>query len=171
MKRALEGFADYNDMADRAMLAILDGLAPERREEPTGAYFGSLHGTVAHMAWAGALWLKRFSSFGDWSACAAWADADLAARKDGAKADWGQARALLAETDGALGLLVTQIGEAELYRRVRYATTDGTELERTLWHLVMHALNHGTHHRGEISAMLDRMGVENDFNSLVEYVE
>ncbi|MBP7096692.1 MAG: DinB family protein [Spirochaetia bacterium] len=170
MKEVFERFADYNAQANAAMLGILDALPEGKVDENAGLYFGGLHGTVAHLAWAGALWLKRFSTFGDWAACRAWADADLAALKDGAKADWGKARSLLAGTGEGLKELAAQIAPADYPRRVRYTTTDGQELERTLWHLIMQVLNHGTHHRGEISATLDRMGVENDFNSFVSYV-
>jgi uncharacterized damage-inducible protein DinB len=34
--------------------------------------------------------------------------------------------------------------------------------------IVMHVLNHQTHHRGAISQILDRNGVENDFSNLMQ---
>lgn len=170
MKELLEGLAEYNAKADLAMLAILDGLPAAKLDAETGTYFKSLHGTVAHLAWAGALWLRRFASFGEWKATKnAFGGRELDALKAEAKADWKAARALLVEGDAALRSLVAEIAEGEFGKRVAYKTTDGTPLERTLWHALVQVLNHGTHHRGEISAMLDRAGVENDYNSFVSY--
>ncbi len=170
MKAMIAALAEYNEMADRAMLEILDGLDPGALDAETGTYFKSLHGTVAHLAWAGALWLRRFASFGEWKAAkGSFGGRELDALKAEAKADWKAARALLVEGDAALRALVAEIPEGEFGKRVAYKTTDGTPLERTLWHALVQVLNHGTHHRGEISAMLDRAGVENDFNSFVSY--
>jgi uncharacterized damage-inducible protein DinB len=170
MKDVLEALAEYNAKADLAMLGILDGLPAGRLDEETGTYFRTLHGTVAHLAWAGALWLRRFASFGDWkTAKAAFAGRGLDALKAEAKADWKAARALLVESDGHLRALVAEIGDGELRRRAAYKTTEGEPRERMVWHALVQVLNHGTHHRGEVSATLDRMGVANDFNSFVDY--
>ncbi|HAE22937.1 MAG TPA: hypothetical protein DCG47_11510, partial [Spirochaetaceae bacterium] len=135
-------------------------------------YFKSIDGIAEHMAWAQALWLKRFASFGRY-ACLE--DSPLLARsldelKAELKGDSEGLRSLLRDTSDLLARFIDELPEEEFERRVRYRTTDGNELERTFWHTIMQVLNHGTHHRGELSAILDMNGVKNDLNSFVSYM-
>jgi len=58
-----------------------------------------------------------------------------------------------------------------LGNRMKYKNYKGEELERPYWNLVFHILNHGTHHRGEISALLDQGGVANDFSGFNLYTK
>jgi uncharacterized damage-inducible protein DinB len=64
-----------------------------------------------------------------------------------------------------------ELDEASLGTRVTFKNFKGEELERPYWNLVFHILNHGTHHRGEISALLDRKGVANDFSGFNLYTK
>ena len=45
-----------------------------------------------------------------------------------------------------------------------------TEVKKSRYHLIMHELNHNTHHRGEISALLNQMGYDNDYSNLITIV-
>ncbi|HAE23395.1 MAG TPA: hypothetical protein DCG47_13910, partial [Spirochaetaceae bacterium] len=64
MKEVLAAMAAYNAKAFDALLDILATLSSPLRAKDTGAYFKSIDGIAEHMAWAQALWLKRFASFG-----------------------------------------------------------------------------------------------------------
>ena len=43
-------------------------------------------------------------------------------------------------------------------------------IKKPIYHIIMHELNHSTHHRGEISAMLDMMGYVNDYSNLITII-
>ena len=43
-------------------------------------------------------------------------------------------------------------------------------IKKPRYHLIMHALNHSTHHRGEISVMLDQMEYKNDYSNLMTII-
>jgi uncharacterized damage-inducible protein DinB len=172
MKDVLIPMADYNAKAMDAALAAIAKAPAGLAAKDVGAYFKSLDGIVEHMAWAQVLWLKRFAGFGSFPSLAS---SELVARPlDDTKREVtgkpAAAAALLRESAALLARFVAELPEAELGRRVRYTTTDGKELERTFWHAVFQVLNHGTHHRGEISVILDMNGAANDFNSFVSYV-
>jgi uncharacterized damage-inducible protein DinB len=172
MKEVLAAMAAYNAKAFDAVLDILAAIPSPLRSKDTGAYFKSIDGITEHMAWAQALWLQRFAAFGSY-ACLE--QSPLVAKpldelKAELKGDSGRLSALLRDTSGLLARFIGELPEAEFDRRVRYRTTDGNELERTFWHAIMQVLNHGTHHRGELSAILDMNGVKNDFNSFVSYM-
>lgn len=172
MKRMLEDIADYNAQAMEAMLAVLDRAPASLLSRDVGVYYKSVDGIVEHMAWAAALWLKRFAGFGSYPCLES---SPLVARpmdelRAEAKGDRARAAALLRESAALLLRFASELPEAEFERRVRYRATDGQELERLMGHALFQVLNHGTHHRGEVSAILDMNGVPNDFNSFVTYM-
>ena len=50
------------------------------------------------------------------------------------------------------------LSDADLNGIVRYAIPGGIVRERTLWHCLLHVVNHGTQHRSEAAVMLTRLG-------------
>ena len=44
-------------------------------------------------------------------------------------------------------------------REVHYTSLAGLSFQTPLWQIVLHVVNHGTHHRGQVSGFLRRMGV------------
>ena len=67
--------------------------------------------------------------------------------------------------------IARELQEDQLGRRFVYKNYKGEELEREYWAMIVHILNHATHHRGEISALLDRRGVANDFSGFTTYIK
>ena len=50
---------------------------------------------------------------------------------------------------------------------IRYKNFKGEDQEQALWKPLLHWFNHQTHHRGQISVLLDLVGVNNDYSSLL----
>ncbi len=172
MKEVLEKMAHYNAKAGDAMLELLAKAPSDIAAKDVGAYFKSIDGITEHMAWAVVLWLKRFAGFGTYACLATSALVAKPLDEIGSetKGNREKTASLFREANELLSRFVSELPSGDFGRRVRYRTTDGNELERTLWHTVFQVLNHGTHHRGEISAILDMNGVANDFNSFVTYM-
>jgi uncharacterized damage-inducible protein DinB len=42
--------------------------------------------------------------------------------------------------------------------QVAYATMEGTPCQQPLWQVILHVVNHGTHHRGQVSGFLRTLG-------------
>ncbi len=172
MKEILQRMAEYNAKAAEAMLAIIDKAPAGLRSRDVGVYYKSIDGTVEHMAWAIVLWLKRFASFGSYPVLgsSALVSRPLDETKTAVSGDSAKVAALLVEASALLRRFIDEVPDSELERRVSYRTTDGKELVRTYWHTIFQVLGHGTHHRGEISAVLDQNGVANDFNGFISYM-
>jgi len=172
MKQVLQRMAEYNAKAMEAMLEVLERAPADLRGKDVGVYFKSIDGIVEHMAWAIVLWLKRYASFGSYPCLQ---ESELVTRpldaiRDEVKGNRVKTAALLRDADSLLARFVDELPVLEFERRVQYQTTDGQPFERTFWHTIMQVLNHGTHHRGEISAILDMNGVSNDFNGFTTYM-
>ena len=53
---------------------------------------------------------------------------------------------------------VLQIDENKLENLIEYRTTEESEKSLQLAYILSHTVNHGTHHRGQISAALTQFG-------------
>jgi uncharacterized damage-inducible protein DinB len=172
MKQVLQRMAEYNGKSADALLAIIEKAPADLRTKDVGLFYKSIDGTVEHMAWAFALWLKRFSGFGSYPCLAAGGMLSRPLEEIGAeiKSDSVKATALLREANALIEQFVNELPVVEFERRVSYRGNDGKVLERTMWHAIFHVLNHGTHHRGEISAVLDQNGIANDCSGFSLYI-
>jgi len=50
---------------------------------------------------------------------------------------------------------------------IRYRTTAGVPCEHPLWWAVSHFLNHQTHHRGQVTALLSQLGRDYGVTDLI----
>ena len=172
MKQVLQRMAEYNIKASEALLAIIDKAPLDLSSKEAGIYYKSIDGTIEHTAWASVLWLKRFSGFGSYpclesSPLLARPLDELTAEMKGNET---RSIAVLRESGALLARFIDELPVPEFERRVSYTTSDGKTLERTMWHAIFHVLNHATHHRGEISAVLDQNGVSNDYSGFSLYI-
>lgn len=172
MKQVLQRMAEYNIKASDALLAVIEKAPAELPAKEVGLYYKSIDATIEHVAWAFVLWLKRFSGFGTYpclesNPMVAGNPADAAAAMKGNR---DKAIATLREAGALMARFIDELPVTEFERRVTYQTADGTTLERTMWHAIFHVLNHATHHRGEISAVLDQHGIANDCSGFSLYI-
>ncbi len=172
MKQVLQRMAEYNIKASDALLAAIEKAPAELPSKEVGLYYKSIDGTVEHIAWAFILWLKRFSGFGTYP-CLVSNPLVTGKLEDAAaamKGDRVKAIATLREAGALMARFVDELPVTEFERRVTYQAVDGKTLERMMWHAIFHVLNHATHHRGEISAVLDQHGVTNDCSGFSLYI-
>ncbi len=71
------------------------------------------------------------------------------------------------QVDEAIVELIESLTEEEISTRVTYTTYRGDEMEKVVYHMLMHMFNHETHHRGTVSVLLDQMSVENDYSGMI----
>jgi len=170
MKMLVE-ITDYNAKVNAALVAILSALPAAELAADRKVYYKSLLGTFQHLAMAEFTWLARLRELAPAPALSA--SALLARESDELRAESGASlaacAALSAEVDGLFAAYAAGLDEAGLEKRISYTAMSGEKLERSVRHIVFHVMNHGTHHRGEISAMLDQAGVKNDFSGFNRY--
>jgi uncharacterized damage-inducible protein DinB len=53
---------------------------------------------------------------------------------------------------------VESVNDERLGSTIHYRTTSGKQHQNTLWHLMVHLVNHGTQHRSEAATMLTKFG-------------
>lgn len=149
MKQHFMMFAAYNAWANERVYEAASALGPEEQNRDTGAFFGSLIGTLNHVLVADRIWLKRFTGEGDAPASL---DAVL-------YPEFGGLRAARAAEDGRIVRWVGSLTEKALAGRFTYMTvTDMRTVSQRIAPALDHFFNHQTHHRGQAHTILTMLG-------------
>jgi uncharacterized damage-inducible protein DinB len=148
----LRTMARYNRWQNRSHIAVADALGDEARRLERGAFFGSIHRTMSHLLWGDRMWMSRFDGLDrpeaknpaeGSNAYEIWDDLKREREvMDDAILDWAGR-----ETQERLD------GDLTWYSGILKADTS-----KPFGMLAVHFFNHGTHHRGQIHAMLTAAG-------------
>jgi uncharacterized damage-inducible protein DinB len=173
MKKILAQMADYNAKANAALLEILAKLPEPLVKADQKVFYKSLLGTFQHLVLAEVSWLRRYREFfrNEALESSALLGRDLAELKAESGASLAACARLGSEVDALFVAFAAGLDEADLEKRVRYSNSKGEALEREYWQTIVQVLNHGTHHRGEISALLDQNGIANDLSGFTLYAK
>ncbi len=145
--------ARYNRWQNESLYGAANRLSEAERRRDRGAFFGSIHATLAHLVWADRLWLARFeqtppptptmaeglAAFPTWPSLQ---DARVAC--DAEIVRWADALT----PDGLAGDLTY------------YSMSAHREISGLRWVFVAHFFNHQTHHRGQAHCLLTQCGLK-----------
>jgi uncharacterized damage-inducible protein DinB len=154
--------AEYNRWMNQRLYAAAATLPHEALAQDRGAFFGSILGTLNHLAVADILWLHRFDAPGHWDRLRE--ALDWLPRPDGLRDTLGADLETLAALRERLDALIVAWGDElkfnDLDRVLVYRNTDGESMQRQVGPLLSHYFNHQTHHRGQATALLFQAGVD-----------
>lgn len=152
--------ARYNAWQNRQLMDLLKGMDDEGLRKDRGAFFGSIFGTLNHLLWADMLWMNRFDP--RIPAPAAGSD-HLAVTPTFAV--WTAERFRL---DGAFRMWADTLRTIDLKGVVSwYAVTAQREMQASREVCVVQLINHQTHHRGQVHAMMTATGLKAPVSDLV----
>lgn len=171
MKDVMEAVAKYNQGVNVNLIETLDKAGSAILTKETGTYYKTVLGTIQHCFWYEVSWLKRLKALGNYhSLQAAVLSEELDALKANVGDDWNKLSDLMKEIDSLFVSFVKEVNPEDLGKTIKFKNYRGEDQERIAWHTIFHVLNHYTHHRGEISGALDRMGVSNDYAGFFKYL-
>lgn len=145
-KETLLALWDYDTWANEHIFAAAAALPPEALHQPLASGHDTLIGTLWHIVGAAETWRVRAETGHDPVEASDFGIPDLATLTARARAEAVAMRAFL-----------EALPEALLAEPMRY-TTEGVVRERPRWLVLVHLVNHGTHHRGELAAALTALG-------------
>ncbi|MED5618250.1 DinB family protein [Ideonella sp. BN130291] len=142
--------ARYNAWATRRLLVDhIAALPDELYRRDAGLFFKSIHGTLNHLLVGEQLvWFSRFAE-GVSPRIALDTEAEPDRERLAQRLIDGSARWLP---------LIEAMDEALFTSTLRYTSTRGVPTALPFGATLAHVFNHGTHHRGQISAALTAMG-------------
>ena len=139
---------DYNYWATQRILRAARGLTETEFLTPTALSWGSVRDVLAHTLSAEWIWRTRCQE-----------GRSPAALLD--PAEFPTLGALVerwAVEERTMRAYVASLDSATLAQPIAYRSTGGSALSNTLWHILVHVVNHGTYHRGETAALLTGLG-------------
>jgi len=145
MKAHLLTLARYNLWATRRLFESVDTLADADYRRDVGLFFGSVHGTLNHLlVGEHRLWFPRFA---EGLSPRVQLDAEV-------EPDRVVLRRRLLDGAAAWGPLIESWDETRFDGELRYARMNGEPVVLPFAATLAHVFNHGTHHRGQVTAAL-----------------
>jgi uncharacterized damage-inducible protein DinB len=141
--------ASYNVWATKRLLKACEPLTEEQYRRDVGLFFKSIHSTLNHLlVGEHLLWYPRFAK-----GISPKLTLDMEAEPD-------RERLAQALRGGAANWLpLIESWPAERFEgKLAYTTTNGQALSLPFAATLAHVFNHGTHHRGQITAALTVLG-------------
>ena len=139
--------SDYQQWANDRLFAALGGIDNALLQSPQGLFFGTIHHTVDHIMLVNRLWLGRLRS--------EITEVDF---QQITYPDWNQLIEATQRQAEELTLWLEACTEDWFDGQLDYVSSEGEARSMWMRDVLTHMMNHQTHHRGQISAVITRLG-------------
>lgn len=143
----LSRYVNYNVWANKAIADFLADKDASLLDKEIVSSFTSIRKTIFHIADGQYIWLARLGG----SSPTEWPSKYMKPE---------EAVGAMVNTAMALALLCEERGEDFWTDVVTYTTMDGAEHSNTVGDIMMHLMNHGTFHRGQLITLFRQVGFE-----------
>ncbi|MBD9562484.1 DinB family protein [Pseudomonas sp. PDM09] len=154
--------ATYNEWMSAKVYEAARGLSDEVLSADRKAFFGSILGTLNHLAVGDTIWLKRFAKHPT-NHLALEPVRQLPDLKSLDQLLFSNIRELSAYREWLDRIIIKwaqSITESDLDSPFNYANMKGVVSAKDFYSLVMHFFNHQTHHRGQVTTLFSQAGVD-----------
>ncbi|MBK5543632.1 DinB family protein [Pseudomonas sp. TH04] len=154
--------ATYNQWMNRKLYDAASTLTDAQLAADRHAFFGSILGTLNHLALGDTVWLKRFAQHPAGFAALA-PLSSVAMPGDLKQVAFGTLRELSDRRAWLDQLIIDwahSLREPELDHRLHYHNMRGMPADKPFFSLLVHFFNHQTHHRGQATTLLTQAGVD-----------
>ena len=149
---------DYNAWANRRSLSAAEKLTAEQFTKPMGSSFSSVRDTLAHIYGAEWIWLERFQGH-----------SPSALPNVSQFPDVQTLRETWLVNEERLLAFVAELSQSDLDRQLEYKTLKYGVYSNPLWQSMLHVVNHGTYHRGQVTTLLRQHGVQSILLDLMHF--
>ena len=157
-KELLARHFEYSLWASLKIVEAAEKLSREAVEKDRGNSFGGILGTLTHIFQADRVWLKRFEGDPYFTIAQAGDSYDLAKLKS----DWP---AVIA----AFTAWIRAQDDAKFEERLFWRNVRGEDKTEVMYKILLHIVNHGSYHRGQVITMIKQAGGEVVSTDLVYY--
>ena len=173
MKNLFQALAKYNGSVNQSVLELLEPLKKDQVMMKTKAFYPSIFETLLHILIADLNWLKRYrDTFKENKALGSSKLLSLEEKylRTEFESDYRKLFQYRKDVDEMIIRFINELGENQLNSIIRYKSYKGEAMEKESWKTILHWFNHQTHHRGQVSVLLDLIGIDHDYSSLVSRI-
>ncbi len=138
---------DYTRWASGRLTEAAAKLSPEELTRDFGTADKHVLGTLVHVFAADRIWMARIAG----SVPARFIDLERDMHLSVLQNDWPP---LLDQWTA----WISGLSDAAIAANIAYKDIKGNAYETPAWQIILHVVNHGTHHRGQVSGFLRAMG-------------
>lgn len=169
MLNAINYYAHCNHEINTTMVGIIKNADNHLFSVPIEGYYKSINAILDHYFIADTVWLKAFRQARDSSIF----DTPIML----VDRNWGELQfkdidsfaIARSELDGIMISYMKELKPEDLDKTITRVNRKGERMEKVVWKSILHMFNHDTHHRGQISLVLDQKGIENDYSNMIRY--
>jgi len=163
-------YAKYNQAGNKAIYNILNAMSNKEREKDRGSYYGSLSGLLRHILGGTKFFLGMYKgALADGAALKAVSAVDsvpFPAEGELSESQWKELGSALEAVDSVYINMAQALTEADLSRPVKIDWYGGNPASVPLSFMLNQLVVHNTHHRGQISQILDSLKIDNDYSGI-----
>ena len=142
----------YSAWASRLLTDAIRALPPGELEKPTGISHTSILGTMTHLHFADWIWYTRVAEPIE----------KPAETLEALEREWP-------ELQQRWERFCDRLSDTDLSRPIAYRSIRGYDGVATVEQVVMHLVNHGTLHRGQVMGMIRQFGIAPPGTDLMHY--
>ena len=165
--------ANYNQWMNRKLYDAASTLSDAELLMDRKAFFGSILGTLNHLALGDTVWLKRFALHPVGYAALAPLNA-IATPADLKQLAFANIRELAVHRAWLDQLIIDwahTVQAPDLDQRLHYRNMRGVSADKNFFSLLVHFFNHQTHHRGQATTLLSQAGLDVGTTDLLALID
>jgi len=164
-------YAKYNQAGNKSIFDLLGKMSNEDREKDRGNFFGSLSGVFRHIIGGTRFFLGMYKATLSGNATALKAISaieNLPKLPEGMlnEVQWKDLESVLNTIDTAYINMTESLKETDLALPVKVEWYSGNPASVPLSFMLSQLVVHNTHHRGQISQILDSLKIDNDYSGI-----
>jgi len=164
-------YAKYNQAGNKTIFGLLDKMSNDEREKDRGSFYGSLSGLFRHIIGATRFFLGLYKASLSGNSVALKAISaieTLPKLPEGAlnAAQWKELESVINTIDAAYVGMAEVLSESDLNLPVKVEWYGGNPATVPLSFMLSQLVVHNTHHRGQISQILDSLKIDNDYSGI-----
>ncbi|MCE5257421.1 MAG: DinB family protein [Spirochaetaceae bacterium] len=167
MIEVFQYYSKYNQLVNAEMMKVIEGAKDDVFDAPVDGYFKNIKEILDHIYIVDVMGLVSFKTVKEYSIFKDSVFKTPLDRNSLISSDFASFRKNREHLDALFVQLTDEIREADLSKYVTRTNRQGEKQEKLFWKTLMHTFNHQTHHRGEVSQILDQCKVENDYSSMI----
>jgi uncharacterized damage-inducible protein DinB len=148
----------FHRWATKRIVEAARPLPADELHKDHGVSFKSIFGTLVHIYQADSAWMGRIHGNPESQTSTYPSKPDL----DGLASDWFEL--LDGTVEWSAGLT-----EAEWNKIISYKDSKGNSHQTPLLPIIMHVVNHGSYHRGQVSSLLRQAGITPPNTDLINF--